>query len=151
MSSFWELPIFIWYPLSWWLPGGKLSVSSHESLITKRHCTHTHAQCEREIADSESVRKSFISDLVLLFLQHIVWTSPLFWCTYMFVRGCVCVCTTCAYGCGCWCFACLLAMNANWARSSCLEQSARTSLLDPFSSSLHPSPPRMHTVSQEMT
>lgn len=100
-----------------------------------------HRQCEREITDSESARKPRVCDLVLLFLLHIVWTSHLFWCTYVFVTSCDCVGTTCAYGCGCWYFACLLAMNANWARSSCLEQSARTSLLDPFSSSLHPSPP----------
>lgn len=112
--------------------------------------THANTRCESEISDWIS-EKIFRPDPALLLLRQIVWTSCLLWCLNMFARICVFAGTTCAYGCGCWYFARLLATSANWARSSCLEQGARTSLLWPLFFLPHPSPPCAHTVSQEMT
>lgn len=109
----------------------------YESLITKRHKTHTHTsmhantQCKSETSEWIS-EKIFRPDPALLLLRQIVWTSCLLWCLNMFARACVFAGTTCAYGCGCWYFARLLATSTNWARSSCLEQGARTSLLWPL-------------------
>lgn len=109
-------------------PGG-YQVANYQSVLMNQSLL---SKCESEITVwfSEKIFHLWPSCSSVGLFEHLTFFGNFMYS--MFMRGCVFVARTCVYVCGCWYFTCLLAMNTNWARSSCLEQSARTSLMTPF-------------------